>query len=64
MTAFSENNKQKCWWISKMPLYLQCVFHGIRFKVKKMGCRETTFFIFIPFGFISEKYLSPGYPVG
>ena len=28
------------------PLHLHCVFHGIRFKVKKIGCRETINFFY------------------
>ena len=27
-------------------VYLHCVFHGIRFKVKKIGCRETINFFY------------------
>ena len=27
-------------------IYLHCVFHGIRFKVKKIGCRETINFFY------------------
>ena len=26
--------------VEKISLYLYCVFHGIRFKVKKKGCRD------------------------
>lgn len=34
--------------ITRMFLHLQCVFHGIRFKVNKIGCRETiNFFAFL-----------------
>ena len=33
----------------EMCLLLQCVFHGIRFKVNKIGCRETiNFFCIYP----------------
>ena len=35
----------------KVELYLQCVFHGIRFKVNKVGCRETANFFYIPIAF-------------
>ena len=30
------------------PLSLQCVFHSIRFKVNKVGCRRAPFFRFMP----------------
>ena len=29
-----------------MFVHLQCVFHGIRFKVNKIGCRETINFFY------------------
>lgn len=33
----------------KSYISLQCVFHGIRFKVNKIGCRETiNFFCIYP----------------
>ena len=32
----------------KKPLSLQCVFHSIRFKVNKVGCRRAPFFRFMP----------------
>ena len=33
----------------EMCLLLQCVFHGIRFKVNEIGCRETiNFFCIYP----------------
>ena len=28
--------------LSDISVFLLCVFHGIRFKVNKVGCRETT----------------------
>ncbi len=49
MTVFLENICSKCCTVAESRLHLYCVFHGIRFKVKKMGCRETTFFVFIRF---------------
>ena len=35
----------------KKPLSLQCVFHSIRFKVNKVGCRRAPFF----YALISDK---------
>ena len=31
-----------------MFVHLQCVFHGIRFKVNKIGCREAINFFYVP----------------
>ena len=41
-------------WILKNVVYLQCVFHGIRFKVRKIGSRETSFFIFRGVGYSNK----------
>ena len=36
--------------ISEKSVYLHCVFHGIRFKVIKIGCRDDNQFFFLPVG--------------
>ena len=38
-----------------MFVHLQCVFHGIRFKVNKIGCRETINF-FYTYLCLSKEY--------
>ncbi len=37
------------------PLPLHCVFHGIRFKVKKIGCRDDNQFFLFPIPNISNS---------
>ena len=38
-----------------MFVHLQCVFHGIRFKVNKIGCRETINFFYTYLIFFIEQ---------
>ena len=39
-TLFDKQTGINVWLVISNHLHLYCVFHGIRFKVKKKGCRD------------------------
>ena len=45
--------------IKALPLHR--VFHGIRFKVKKIGCRDDNQFFYVPTFRLNKSHISTNY---